>query len=153
MDCDGRSPPPAKRMPWRVSFDSSTAATSSPSFNMAAAASPWMPPIPRMIMYGGLCLCAFFDFGPGVSQSDGPVENRLAERGVRVDAEIAETLELVLPRGWTCEGRLELGAGNDFERVRVQVRGEILPRFGLVGIFACEEIVVKADFAFHRMRG
>src|SRR5436309_321918 len=50
MACSGSLPSPLQRMSRRTSLDSSIAATSSPSFRMAQAASPWSPPIPRRIM-------------------------------------------------------------------------------------------------------
>ena len=51
MECSGKSPVPPQFKRRRTSFDSSTAATNSPSLRMAVAASPSMPPIPRMIIW------------------------------------------------------------------------------------------------------
>ena len=54
-----------------------------------------------------LRLPAFFDFGPGVFQGYGSIEDRLARRRVGVDAEIAEPLELeALHRRGACPARV-----------------------------------------------
>ena len=109
---EGNSPPPHRRRR-RTSFDSSTAAASLPSLSMAHAASPRIPPIPRMIITGkrrrpayALAFSLLFDLGPGVAQRHRAVEDQLAGRGIRVDAEIAQPLELVARPDGAASARL-----------------------------------------------
>ena len=77
------------------SFDSSTAATSSPSFNMRGGRVAEDAADSENDHVRLLCLCSLLDFGPGVAQRHGAVEDRLAGRGIGIDAEVAEPLELV----------------------------------------------------------
>ena len=65
----------------RLSLDSSTAAARWPSFRIAEAASPRMPPIPRMIIWISLpALLGFLDLGPGIAQRYRPVKHQLARQ-------------------------------------------------------------------------
>ena len=88
-----------------------------------------------------------FDLGPGVFERQGAIEDQVAGRGVGVEAEVAYALELeaVLKPG-VGEGRLKLGAGEDFERVGVEIAEDVLAFFDVAGIGLGEELVVETDF-------
>src|SRR5215831_7480854 len=129
----------------RLSLDSSTAATRVSSLRTAAAVSPRMPPIPRVSMSApkteavlsprrcrdaesrgsraaGSCGPALLDFRPRVFQRDRAVEDGGAGLGVGVDGEVAEALELVVGAfGDVGEAGFQHGAGEDFERVGIEV--------------------------------
>src|SRR5262249_30284789 len=143
MARSGIWPPPLPWARWRTSLDSSTAATSSPSRRMAAAASPSSPPIPRITMTGSSSFrlaSAFFDLRPGILQGHGPVEYERARLGIGIDAEVSEPLELVAAAfGGSGEARFDFAAGEHFERFGIQVRDPVLALGHVVGIFFSEE--------------
>ena len=69
------------------------------------------------------------DLRPRVAQRHRAVEDERAWRGIGVDAEVAEALELIARAGrGVREARLDLGAALHFERVRVQVVEEVVGR-------------------------
>ena len=76
----------------RVSFASSTAARSSPSFRTAHAASAEQSA--ESENDHGL-FRFLLDLGPGVAQRHGAVEHQLLRRRVGIDAEVAQPLELI----------------------------------------------------------
>ncbi len=78
------------------------------------------------------------DLGPGVAQRHGAVEDWLSGCGIGIDAEVAQAFELIAAarRAASREAGLQFAAGQHFERIRIQVGGEILALFGLVGILA-----------------
>src|SRR6202023_3017604 len=86
----------------------------------------------------------------GVAQPDGAVEDETAGRRVRIAAEIAQPLELhrllAVARG---ERRLETAIGEDLERLRIEIGGEIATG---ARRRAEEERVVLADLPRHRPR-
>src|SRR5688500_12169227 len=66
------------------------------------------------------------DSRPAVLQRDGSIEDRGARPRVRIDGEVALTLELESTGcGRIREGRFHLAPANHFERVRVEVRERI----------------------------
>jgi hypothetical protein len=76
------------------------------------------------------------DFGPRIFQRDGTIEYGFSGRRVGIDTEISQALELVAAaRRGAGQGRFELGIPQYFERMRIQIRGEILAGFSLIGIF------------------
>src|SRR4051794_7433446 len=86
----------------------------------------------------------------GVAQADGAVEHGLAGRGILVAHEIALPLELHHLAGIVgCDRRLDPGVGQDFQRLRIEVGGEI--RSVRTGVR--EQLIVDADFPRHRLGG
>lgn len=74
----------------------------------------------------GLGSLGFVDFGPGVAELDGSVEDRLFGGRVGVDGEVADSFELVLGSRW---GGGDAGFGDglrrDDQRQGIQLGGEI----------------------------
>src|SRR5258706_10950509 len=117
----------------RVILDSSTAASSTPSFKSAQAPSPSNPPKPRITMASFRFL---LDFGPGIAQRHGAVEHQLMRSGIAIHAEVAEPLELITAAGCRAgQARLQLAVGKNFERVRIQIIGELSALRDVVRIF------------------
>ena len=89
----------------------------------------------------------FFDLGPGVFEGEGAVEDQIARSGVGIEAEVADALELeaVLQLG-VGERGLQLGAGEDLQRVGVEIVEDVLAFGKIVGIGLGEELVVETDF-------
>src|SRR5262249_34949681 len=88
-------PPECRR---RVSFDSSIAAANSPSFRRALAASPRIPPMPRMFIATPKISFRFLrllNLRPRVAKRYRTVEDRTVRRRILVHAEVAQPLELV----------------------------------------------------------
>ena len=67
------------------------------------------------------------------------LKTSLPSSGIRIDAEVTQPLKLIaaaLHR--IAQRRLQLACGQYLERVRIQIRGEVLAFVGFVGIFARE---------------
>src|SRR5579863_2460366 len=99
-------------------------------------------------------LFPLFDLGPGVFQRDGAVENRLSQGRVEIDAEISQALELIaVARDGAGQRGLKLAVSQHLERIRVEIRGEILAFFGLIGIFLAAQILVNPYLGVYSVRG
>ena len=82
------------------------------------------------------CLPRFSILAQVSLQGYGAVEDRLAGRRIGIDAEVAEALELVARAGCGIGERgFQFAVRQHFERVRIEVGGEILAFVDLVGIF------------------
>ena len=88
----------------------------------------------------GFLLDLLLDLRPGIFQRYGAVENEMPGPGIRVHAKIPEAFELVAAFDRRVRQRwLQLGLGDHFQRVRIQVRGEFLAFFNLIRVFLGEE--------------
>ena len=66
------------------------------------------------------------DFGPGIAQSNRAIKHEPAGLRIRVRAEIALALELHdFACFQLCKCRLEASLGEYFQRIRIELRGEI----------------------------
>ncbi len=87
---------------------------------------------------------------PGVAERHRAVEDQSAWRGIGVDAEVAEALELIARTGLGVrERRLDLGAALHLERFGIQVIEEV---FGRGRVFVGEETIVNPHLGVERVR-
>src|SRR5262249_140053 len=94
--------------------------------------------------------CGRLSLREGVAERNGAVEDRVVLVLVLVETEISEPLELDrLAYVHPCEGWLYKHASQDFERVRVDVLGEVTVR---AGIGPREQRIVEPDFRRPRFR-
>jgi len=84
--------------------------------------------------------CPVLDFGPGVLEGHGTVEDRLAGGGIGIHREVPDALELERGRR-VGERGFELAVRQHFERVRIEVGGEILAFPDLAGFFGEKGVV------------
>ena len=76
-----------------------------------------------------------FDPCPAILQSHRTIEYWPARLRIGIDTEIAETFELIsAARRSIRQRRFQLRVGNHFQRVRIQVVGEVLTFFQLIRI-------------------
>src|SRR5512146_3011487 len=91
-------------------------------------------------------LASLLDLGPGVFQGDGAVEDQTVLGRVRVDAEVSKAFELETVGGLGIHQRVfNLGVCDNFERVRIEIRGEVLPFLGLVRVGRVEKLFVETN--------
>src|SRR5262249_45712926 len=97
----------------------------------------------------------FLDLGPRVAQRDRTVEHQRSALGINgVDGEITEPLELVAAAGrGRGQTRLELGAGQNLQRVRIEIGTIVLPLGDVVGIGLGKQVIVETNFGFNRVVG
>src|SRR5713101_102013 len=144
---------PAGPIP-RVIFTSSMAAWTSPFLRTTHAASLRRPPRPRITISFRLLFSLFFYFRPSIAQRDSSVEYHFLRGCIRIHAEIAQPLELVAAaRRRAAETRLQFAITHSFERVRVQMVGELLTLRDFIRVLAGEQRFVQADFRVDRVGG
>ncbi len=82
------------------------------------------------------------------------LKTRLPGSRIGIEAEVADALELeaVLKPG-VGKRRLKLRAGEDLERVGIEIAEDVLAFFDVAGIGLGEELVVEADFSGDGVRG
>ena len=148
----GHLPWPPQGVRRRTSLDSSTAATSSPSFRMARGgiAEDAADSEDDHLRLSRFSILAQVSRSAAVRLNTG-----LPGRGIRVHAEIAQALELVaaLRRGAPRSDGSSLQPVTHFERFGIQVGGEILALGHLVGIFVGEQVVVEPHFGIDGVCG
>src|SRR5262252_7623474 len=88
--------------------------------------------------------CSLLDLRPRVLQCYGAIKDESAGSGIRIDAEVSQTLELVsTPLRSMGQGGFEFGMRNYFKRVGIQVGRELLSLFDLIRIFFSKQLVVE----------
>src|SRR5260370_3594623 len=108
----------------------------------------------EVVLRSRLFLDLFLDLGPGVFQRHSAVKHRTPRLGIRVDAKIPKSFKLIAARdGRICQRWLQLGLRDHFQRVRIQVRCELLAFFNLIRVFLSEELVVDTHFAVDNVPG
>jgi len=91
-------------------------------------------------------LLRFLDPGPGVAQRGRSIKDKISGGSVGVKTEIAQSLKLAaVERLCVCEGRFDTAGSQNFERVGIKIRREVLALLCLIGIFLREEMIVKTD--------
>jgi len=87
----------------------------------------------------------FLDLCPRVAQRHRPIEHEPFIGGIGIDAEIAESFELVSgARGRARQRRLDAARRQRLQRARIQVGREIRTFLYVVRVFLCEEVMVQA---------
>src|SRR5260370_3309582 len=108
----------------------------------------------EVVLRSRLFLDLFLDLGPCVFQRHSVDKQRTPRLGIRVDAKIPQAFELIAARdGRICQRWLQLGLRDHFQRVRIQVRCELLAFFNLIRVFLSEELVVDTHFGVETFRG
>ena len=100
-------------------------------------------------------LVLLFDFGPAVLQSDRPVKHGLLGLVViAVGAEIAHAFKLHAVLGLKRrQGRLDLAAGQNLQRVGIEIFHEVVAVLDVLRGFFGEEPVVEAQFGIDGVAG
>src|ERR1700693_2128461 len=87
---------------------------------------------------------------PGIAQADRAVEHGSARLGIGVEAEVALALELDRCAGLgSCKRRLKSAFGKHFDRIRIEIGGDI----AAAGVRPCEQRIVEPHFRRDRVRG
>ncbi len=99
-------------------------------------------------------LCALLNLRLRILQTTCPIEHGFAGRGIGVYAKVAEAFELILRAGHCfAQARLDLAGSQHFQRIRIQIGGEVLAFLNFIGVLFREKVFVMVHLGVYGVRG